>query len=289
MRAVLSFISLVLFQLLALRCKKDAKSDLPRQGKDVEESPESIDPTPPSQQEEPQTPKDTITAPPSPPSPLFETCDAGKMPLERIPTVGESLEVTYRTYGPKEKATVGFTLLKYQHRRTPIKEMFICGNDGSLVAQRGFSAFSDLNEDESVRAMAIENLNLSKFTSFYFVIVLEDQRTFKAQSAAPWTVSSEYKGKGITSARAGNQRAFPNTFGPTKGSIFTPGAESMSAFSTDQMRALNSFRNVIVTDIAGREISPLGQDFTEYLAHPIFVVYELVDNRRYHMTVARVG
>lgn len=194
------------------------------------------------------------------------------MPLELIPQAPESLQVRMQLYGSRSSAILGFTLPTYIQETTPLNSIYLCNETGVILAQKGFSAFRDLAQNQSFIPMALSHLNLESCKSLCFIFVLSSQKTYQLTPQPTLEFQSTFQGKPIVTES--KSMLVKNLFLPnTKEFYLTPEQTLVRPDQKQQVLPMESFREAIVTDMAGQVISPLGEEFTDILTYPFFVTF----------------
>lgn len=206
-------------------------------------------------------------------------------PIDQIPDLPEELRVIYRFYCKGSWMILGYNIPHYRHIKTQINSIYLCKEDGELLAQKGFSTFRDLAEDESFKSAFFERKIKASDKKFFIVFVTSTQKSYKCAIERSKESEDTFLAKPIQSAGIPIQRPFV----PKKERFYVSSQTAkLIVIADDQVENPQKLRDVIVTDIAGKVLSELGQDFNQMTKYSIFVCYKPIKDNYYEQSIIRL-
>lgn len=215
--------------------------------------------------------------------------------IDKITDAGDDLNFNHQIYGSESSALIVIEFPHYQ--KNEVSDIYIARENGQLIAQRGISETSDVNDDGSIRILSFDHIQLKEGEKLVLLFKTIQIQFFKKDFSEVVTLQTRFRDLPVSGPGSPD---FTNLdyYDRHPGNAFSPD-EKLYSLEKDQEAILKAsfdakylshedYSGTVITDLMGNVVADHGENFNNLNDNTQFIVYRLMDRKYWFRTFIRI-
>lgn len=215
--------------------------------------------------------------------------------IDKIADAGDELNFDYQIYGSESSALIVIQFSHYQ--KNEVSEIYIAKDNGQLVAQRGISETSDVNDDGSIKILNFDHIQIKEGEKLLLLFKTIQIQFLKKEFSEPVAFQTRFRDLPVTGPGTPD---FSNLdyYDRHPGNAFSPD-EKLYSLEKDPEAILKAsfdakylthedYSGSVITDLMGNVVSDHGENFNALNDNTQFIVYRLMERKYWFRTFIRI-